>query len=380
MLLTLFMILSIAFILHRLKTFIPIPLLVIYMFMGILLGPFLLDVLSSDFIDLGSYVRVVALVIILLRAGLKLDLNTLRRLGHKVYVLSIIPALLEASLVGLLSVYLLGFDTYQAILLGFILASVSPAVIIPSMIQLIKKHPDKKLFTLILSAASLEDAFMIIIFTSFIGSGSIGVVLKELPLIVISGVLFGVVFGYLSHHLLKLHVRCVSHALSISLVILGFLVIYFKDSIPIYVSGYVFIFVLGMTLATLSQSKVERLETHLKPMWSVFELLLFILLGSSLALSALTELKFVMLLVILIPLIFKLVFVYVINFYLKPKERVFIALSFSPKATVQASLAPIPLLIGLPLGQPILVLGILSILLTAPLASTLMHYLKERLY
>lgn len=380
MLLTLCMILSIAVILHRVRRFIPIPLIVIYIFMGIVLGPFLLDVLSTEFMDLGIYVRVIALVVILLRAGLKLDLNTLRHLGYKVYVLSIIPALLEASLVGLLSIYLLGFDTYQALLLGFILSSVSPAVIIPSMIQLIKKHPDKKLFTLILSAASLEDAFMIIIFTSFIGSGSIGVVLKELPLIVISGIVFGVIFGYLSHQLLKLHVIYITHVLSILLVILGFIVIYFKDSIPIYFSGYVFIFVLGMTIASLSKPKVHSLENHLKPMWSVFELLLFTLLGSSLALSQLTELKFVIFIVMLIPLMLKLVFVYLINSDLKPKERVFIALSFSPKATVQASLAPIPLIMGLSLGQPILVMGILSILLTAPLASTLMHVMKERLY
>jgi solute carrier family 9B (sodium/hydrogen exchanger), member 1/2 len=380
MLLTLFMILSIAVILHRMKAFIKVPLLVMYILMGMLLGPFLLDVLSRDFIDVGMYVRVIALVIILLRAGLKLDLKTLRLLGYKVYVLSIIPALLEATLVALLSVSLLGFDTYQAILLGLILASVSPAVIIPSMIQLIKKYPDKKLFTLILSAASLEDALMIIIFTSFIGSGSIPVVLKELPLIVLSGIVFGILFGYLFNRLLKLHMRYMTHAVSVLIVILGFIVIYFKDMIPIYFSGYVFIFVLGMTLNTLSKSTVEILETHLKPMWSVFELLLFTLLGSSLALSALAELEFVMLIVILIPLALKLIFVYIMNSDLKPKERLFMALSFSPKATVQASLAPIPLLIGLSLGGPILVMGILSILLTAPLASTLIFYMKERLY
>lgn len=357
--------------------------------LGIIIGPYGLNLLQQDIINVSNDLRKIALIIILLRAGLGIHKDDLIKNGSSALKLSCIPGLIEGFFISLTAVKLLNFSFIEGGILGFIIAAVSPAVVVPSMLKLIENHvgETKGIPTLILAGASIDDVFAITIFSAFLGlySGThinIGIKLLSIPISILLGVVAGIIIGLI---LIKIfdnyHIRDTKKLL----LILGFAILLTEIEslleLKIQIASLLGVMTIGFIIMDKLPDVGERLSTKLNKVWVFAELLLFILVGAQVNIHVAFDAGKVGVIIILIGLLGRSLGV-LISLWgtdLNWKERFFCVISYIPKATVQAAMGAVPLSLGVGSGETILAISVLSILITAPIGAMGIDYFSEKL-
>lgn len=345
---------------------------------GILLGPYVLNVLDGTILGISADLRKIALIIILIRAGLALDVKELKKVGRPAILMCFIPASFEILGIVLIGPKILGVTVAEAAVIGAVTAAVSPAVIVPSMIKLIdeKYGTSKSIPQLIMAGASVDDVFVIVLFTSCTalvqgGDMSIGNFVS-VPISIISGIILGMAVGFLLAKIFRnIHMRDsmkVLIILSISFLLLA-LEEALKNILPL--SGLLSIMTMGISLLKNYKTLAHRLSQKFNKLWVGAEIILFVLVGATVDPKYIAMSGAAAVIVILGGLIFRAIGVVfsLIGTDLNLKERIFCVFAYSPKATVQAAIGGIPLAMGLACGNMVLTVAVLAILITAPLGS-----------
>lgn len=396
-LLSIGLILILGFLIGFLLNKIKIPGLVGMIVVGFIIGPSVLGLISNSVLNISSELRQIALVIILTRSGLNLDLKSLKEIGRPAILMSFLPATFEIIGITIAAYFLLDLKLFESMLLGSVLAAVSPAVVSPRMIKLIeaKKGEKHNVPKLILAGSSVDDIFVIVLFYSFItlveknSFSALGML--SIPISIILGILFGIAVGIvlalvLKHTKLSLAMN-VLIVFSVTLIMLG--IQYLIDSKLadtkfsfIGVSSLLGIIVVGIIILFKVPDKAPELSKGYNNLWLFFEIILFVLVGASLKFNheIVSNLGFG-LLTIFIGLLFRSlgVFLCLIKTNLLYKERLFAILAYLPKATVQASIGGIALSRGLPCGALVLAISVLSIVITAPIGAFMIDHLATTL-
>ena len=388
MLLSLGLILSLGFLGGFLFSKIRIPGLVAMIIVGLIIGPYMLNLIDASILNISAELRQIALIIILTRSGFNLDLASLKKIGRPAILMSFIPATLEIIGIMIFSHLLLDLSLFEGMLLGSVIAAVSPAVVSPRMIRLIEKGygSEKAVPKLVLAGSSVDDIYVIILFYAFLGLVETNVFiatnLVSIPLSIGLGIIFGLMMGLILSFILKK----TTFPLVINMIIIlatSFLMVGVENILKPYVavSSLLGIIVLAMTLLFFNSEKVKNINKGYDALWQVFEIILFVLVGATLNLNYALSNMGPSLLVLLAGLTFRAVGVglsLLLTNY-NYKERLFIMLAYIPKATVQASIGGIALSMNLASGQTILTVSIIAILITAPIGAFLIDFLAPRL-
>lgn len=355
---------------------------------GILLGPYVLNLLDPTILNISSDLRQIALIIILTRAGLNLDIRDLKRVGRPAVLMCFVPACFEIAGMVIFAPLFLGVTRMEAAVMGTVIAAVSPAVIVPKMLKLMEdgygKH--KSIPQMIMAGASVDDVFVIVLFTAFTGLAKGGSIAPIQFLTIPTSILFGLFGGLISGLLLvwifkKVHIRDSGKVVIILSV--SFLLVTAEHSLTgiIGFSGLLAVMALGATLQQKKQDLAKRLSGKFSKLWVGAEVLLFVLVGATVNINYALKAGAASVLLILCALAFRMagVFVCVIKTSLSKRERVFCALAYMPKATVQAAIGGLPLAMGLACGNMVLTVAVLSILITAPLGAVLIDTTYQKL-
>lgn len=366
--------LSLGYIFNKLR----LPALLGMLFTGIILGPYALNLLDPSILSISADLRQLALVIILTRAGLALDLDDLKKVGRPALLMCFIPACFEIAGMVLLAPSLLGISVLEAALMGTVIAAVSPAVIVPKMLFLMENKigTKKSIPQLIMAGASVDDVFVIVLFTAFTGLLSGGEVSSasflQIPIAIVTGLAAGILLGLvLSIYFKRFHMRDsvkVLILLSISFLLVAMEKL-LKGTLP--VSGLLAVMGMSATLLKTYDILAKRLSAKFNKLWVGAEILLFVLVGATVDIKYAVAAGFAAVLLIFGVMIFRLAGVYVslLKTPLTKKERVFCMIAYMPKATVQAAIGSIPLALGLSCGKIVLTVAVLAILITAPLGA-----------
>ena len=345
---------------------------------GIILGPYGLNLLDDSILGISVELRKIALIIILTRAGLGLDLSGLKKLGRPAVLMCFVPASFEMAGVILLAPKLMGLSVLEAAVMGAVLAAVSPAVVVPRMVRLMDEGYGVKegIPQLILAGASVDDVYVIVMFSTFVGmmQGEGASVLKfvNIPVSIFLGIAIGLFFGVLlAYFFKKVHIRDTSKVLLI--LSISFLLVVIEDALTTAVtfSALIAIMFIGVGLLKKREIVAKRLSAKYGKLWVASEVFLFVLVGATVNIGYLGKVGVKALLVIVGALIVRMagVFVCLLGTGLKRKERLFAMLAYTPKATVQAAIGGIPLAVGLSCGDTVLTVAVLAIVLTAPLGA-----------
>ncbi len=347
--------------------------------LGIIIGPYGLNLIDGDLLKISPDLRKIALIVILLRAGMGIKISDLKKIGKPAIKMSCIPGILEGFFIAFISTKLLGFTFIQGGILGFIIAAVSPAVVVPQMINLIdnKIGTNKSIPTLILAGASIDDVFAITILTSFLAlySGkdvNIASQLLQIPLSIILGIGLGLILGFIIIYLFKKcsinDVKKILIVLAIS-ILLTTLETIFKDKLLI--ASLLGVMTIGFVLTEKLPNVAAPLSQGLNKLWIFAEILLFVLVGAQVNISVAFTSGAIGIIIIFIGLVGRSIGVIIslIGTNLNVKERIFCVISYIPKATVQAAMGALPLSLGVVSGDLILAISVLSILVTAPLGA-----------
>lgn len=348
------------------------------MIAGMLLGPHGFSLLDDKLLNISPELRKFALIIILTRAGLSLDIDDLKYVGRPAFFLCFIPATFELLFVVFFAPTFFGISRLEAVILGTVLSAVSLAVIVPKMVTLIDSGygERKKIPHLILASASIDNIYIIILFTSFLSLSKGGQFhifqLLQIPISILLGILVGYLAGELLHRLFTF--TSPKNTVKILLILsVSFLLTALENRIHFWInfSSLLSIMTIGITLNEKEGNEIDELADSFQELWIVGEILLFTLVGSIVDLSLIQKSFFLLSCFILIALGFRMLGAYLSTFgsNLIKKERLFIMLSYTPKATVQAAIGGIPLSMGLACGQLVLTVAVLSILITAPLGA-----------
>jgi len=358
---------------------IKLPGLLGMLILGITIGPYGFNLVHGDLLNISSDLRKIALIVILLRAGMGIKTSDLKKIGKPAIKMSCIPGILEGFFIAFISTKLLGFTFIQGGILGFIIAAVSPAVVVPQMISLIDKKigTNKSIPTLILAGASIDDVFAITILTSFLAlySGknvNIASQLLQIPLSIILGIVLGLILGFVIIYLFKKcsinYVKKILIVLAIS-ILLTTLETIFKDKLLI--ASLLGVMTIGFVLTEKLPNVAAPLSQGLNKLWIFAEILLFVLVGAQVNISVAFTSGAIGIIIIFIGLVGRSIGVIIslIGTNLNVKERIFCVISYIPKATVQAAMGALPLSLGVVSGDLILAISLLSILVTAPLGA-----------
>lgn len=360
-------------------TKIKLPGLLGMIILGIILGPHVLDWISPDLLRVSADFRQIALIIILLRAGLGISSQDLKKVGKPAIKLSCIPGLLEGFTVAFVSMRIFNFSFIEGGILGFIIAAVSPAVVVPQMLDFQERGigTNKGIPTLILAGASIDDVFAITIFTTFLGlySGShvnIGIQILNIPISIILGIILGVLIGFIMVKIFeKYHIRDTKKVLLIlgSAILLTALEKTIKNKVEI--AGLLGVMSIGFVILEKRNVVAKRLSIKFNKIWIFAEILLFVLVGAQVNINVAFNAGLQGLVIILIGLIARSIGVIIslMGTNLNWKERLFSIIAYIPKATVQAAIGAVPLSLGVGSGELILAVAVLSILITAPLGA-----------
>ncbi|WP_423363463.1 cation:proton antiporter [Mycoplasma sp. P36-A1] len=367
---------------------IKLPTLIGMIITGIIIGPFGLNIIDKSILSMAADLKEVALIIILIRAGLALDISKLMKVGRSALLLCFIPACFEIVGITYFSMKLFDMPLIEGAILGAIIAAVSPAIIIPKMLSLLEKGygSNKNIPQLVLASASVDDVFVIILFTIFTNIAktntfSINSIIN-IPLSLISAISIGIVLGFILIKLFKnIHIRDTSKVV----IILGisFILVGLEEIINQYIPFAPLLSI--MTIAIIIFNKYEplavRLSLKFNKLWVVAEIILFVLVGTTVNLSFITQVGTKAFVLILLALALRIIGVLVclIKTNLNTNERIFTALACTPKATVQAALGSIPLSLGLSSGSIIQAIAVLSILICAPLGAIAIDLTYNRL-
>ena len=360
---------------------------------GIILGPYVLDLLDPSILSISSELRQMALIIILLKAGLSLDLSDLKKVGRPAVLMSFVPASFEILAFFLFAPHILGIKPIEAAVMGAVLAAVSPAIVVPRMVRLMDQNygTDKSIPQLILAGASCDDIFVIVLFSTFSNITQGGNAhLMDFVNIPVS-ILFGIVLGGITGYLLSLffetahaHKHCVRNSMKVIIVLgISFLLMaietWMKDIVSI--SGLLAVVSMACLLKIKSTTFVsKRLSDKFGKLWLAAEVILFVLVGAAVDIRYTLNAGGAAILMILVALLFRSVGVAICLIRtLTKKERFFCILSYLPKATVQAAIGSVPLAMGLPCGQIVLSVAVLGILITAPLGAILIDGTYKKL-
>lgn len=364
---------------NRVFTKIKLPGLLGMLFLGILVGPYGFNLISQEILTISPDLRKIALIVILLRAGLGIEKNTLKKVGIPAIKLSFLPGLLEGSMIILITSYLLDLSFVEAGILAFIIAAVSPAVVVPQMLDLIEKKRGRKkgIPTLILTGASLDDVIAITIFSTFLGfygNNQLNVLKKvlQIPLSIFTGVLLGTIIALITVYIFKkYHLRDTKKALLIlsSAIILTELEVVMKDIFPI--AALLGVMTIGFILQERYELVARRLASKFNKIWVFAEIILFVLVGAEVNIHLAIKSGLTGLLVISLGLLARSagVLISLIGTDLNWRERIFSVIAYTPKATVQAAIGAVPLAAGVQSGDLILAMAVLAIVITAPLGA-----------
>lgn len=388
MLLSLALIIIIGFMFSEIAKLLKLPRIIGMMAAGILLGPYVLDWLDTELISISPDLRRIALIVILLRAGLSIDFDEIKRIGKPAIKLAFLPAVFEVAAVVALAPLLLDISYLQAAILGSILAAVSPAIVVPKMLRMMReKHGTKKdIPQTLLAGASADDVFVIVLFSAFTNAAtnpSTGLItLALVPVTIVVGVAGGYGLGGLLHlffkHFTMRDTKKLLILFGVSLLLLA-AEEWLREIFPF--SGLLVIFVLGVTLLTKNARLAERLVERYEKIWIFAELLLFVLVGAAVHLEGALDIFWRAALLVILVLFARSAGTYVSTsksgFF--RRERLFMVIAYLPKATVQASLAGLPLAMGIPNGETILAVAVISIIITSPIGAYLTDATKNSL-
>ncbi|MBW1970213.1 MAG: sodium:proton antiporter [Deltaproteobacteria bacterium] len=356
-----------------------LPGLIGMLIVGVLVGPYVLNFMSPEMMGVSGDFRKIALIVILLRAGFELRRDALRRVGRAAVIMSAVPAVFEIGGVMLVAPSLLNITYLEAAILGAILGAVSPAVVVPLMIDFMDRGRGAKkgIPTLILGASSLDDVFVIVLFTVFLGmyggdQGNIFIQLAEIPISITLGIIVGIIPGYFLYRLFtKYDWRPPKRTMMVMGV--AILLTWMESVCEAYVpvASLLGVMAIGFVILEKSEPIAHIISQKLKKLWIFAELLLFVLVGAQVNIHVAWKAGLAGTLVIFIGLIFRSVGTYVslIGTPFDWKERLFCVVAYIPKATVQAAIGAVPLAAGVASGEVILAVAVLSILLTAPIGA-----------
>ena len=373
-----------------------IPGLIGMLGIGILLGPSGLGVMNTDMLQVGTDLRMIALIVILLRAGFELSRESLNKVGKQALLLAFLPATFEALAVTLFGPLMLGLTTMESAILGCILGAVSPAVVVPMMVRFMheKRGTDKGIPTLILAAASIDDVVVIVAYSMLIGTYSgtsvhVGWKLASIPLAIVTGIVVGLAAGLLLYRIFdKFNPRATKRALAvigvaIVLVHLGD----FLETKEIPFAALLAVMAIGFIILEKREQMAHELSMKLGKIWVFAEIILFAMVGAQVNLRAAAAAGFLGAALILIGLVFRSMgtVLCTLGSPFSWKERLFIVISYLPKATVQAAIGSAPLAVmisrGMPTspGETILAVAVMSIILTAPSGALAIEWAGKRL-
>lgn len=363
---------------------IKLPRIIGMLVAGIVIGPFVLDWIDPSILGISSELRQIALVIILIKAGISLNLSDLKKVGRPAVMMSFVPACFEILGYFLIAPYLLGVNGIEAAVMGAVLSAVSPAVVVPRMVSLIetKYGTEKGIPQMILAGASCDDIFVIVLFSTFVvmaQGGSVDIVsFGNIPISMVLGILFGVFAGYMVHLLFKTsynHNRKIRNSTKV-IIILGvsFLLMSVENILKghLAVSGLLAVVSMASLIKIKSTAEVSgRLSAKLGKLWIAAEVVLFVLVGAAVDIRYTVTAGGAAVLMIFIALAIRAfgVAICMLGTKLNWKERLFCVIAYLPKATVQAAIGSVPLSLGLPCGKIVLSVAVLAIVITAPLGA-----------
>lgn len=351
---------------------------------GIVLGPFVLDFLDPTILNISSELRQMALIIILIKAGLSLKISDLKKVGRPAVLMSFVPALFEIGAFVAFGPMLLHVTVLEAAIMGAVLGAVSPAVVVPRMVSLMEEGygTDKQIPQLILAGASLDDVFVIVLFSTFIGMAQGGnaklMDFVNIPISIVLGITVGAAFGFILAWIFELaHNRGDSIRQSLKVIItlgVAFLLMAIETWLEgiVSVSGLLAVMSMACVVAMRTRREVSSdLSAKYGRLWLAAEVILFVLVGAAVDIRYTLKAGAWALVMIMIALVFRSlgVFICLIKTKLTLKEKLYCVIAYLPKATVQAAIGSVPLSLGLPCGNIVLSVAVLSILVTAPLGA-----------
>lgn len=356
-------------------------------FTGIVLGPFALNLIDGTILSISSELRRIALIIILIRAGLSLDINDLKKVGRPAILMCFVPACFEMTGMIILAPLLLHISYIEAAVMGAVIAAVSPAVIVPKMLKLMDEGygVNKSVPQMILAGASVDDVFVIVMFSVFTGlaqgNGVSAVSFIRIPVSIILGILIGMAAGtILAIYFKKIHIRDTVKV--IIFLCISFLLVTaedrFSDIIPF--ASLIAVMCIGIALQRNRKEAAVRLSVKFNKLWVCAEVILFVLVGATVNILYAISAGISAVMLIFGVLLFRMagVFVCMIKTKLNMRERLFCVISYMPKATVQAAIGGVPLSMGLACGNIVLTVAVLAIIITAPLGAFLIDLTYKR--
>lgn len=355
---------------------------------GIVLGPYVLNLIDSSILNISSELRKIALIIILTRAGLGLDITGLKKIGRPAILMCFLPASFELLGIILIAPGALGMSVLEAAIMGAVLAAVSPAVVVPRMVKLMDNGygTAKGIPQLILAGASVDDVYVIVLFSTFTGmmqgKGASIINFVNIPVSIILGMGIGILAGYLlAMYFEKIHIRDTVKVLLI--LSISFILVATEDMLntPIKFSALIAIMFVGVGLHKKRDVVAKRLSKKYEKLWIASEVFLFVLVGATVNINYLGNMGIKALIVVFGALIFRMagVFVCLIKTELNKKERLFTMMAYTPKATVQAAIGGIPLALNFACGETVLTIAVLAIVITAPLGAFAMDLSYKKL-
>lgn len=380
MLLSIALILLVGMFLGFICKKIKLPGLIGMMFTGIILGPFVLDLIDDSILGISADLRKIALIIILTRAGLTLNIQDLKKVGRPAVLMCFLPATFEIIGMVLLAPLILQVSILEAAVIGAVIAAVSPAVIVPKMIKLIEDGygVEKSIPQLILAGASVDDVFVIVLFAVFTGLAQ-GEEISPMrfvgiPITICFGILIGLLVGWiLSLLFAKVHIRDTGKV--IIFLCVSFILVTIEDHITGFItfSALVAVMFIGIAMQKYRKEVSIRLSRKFNKLWVCAEILLFVLVGATVDLRYISDTALSAIIVLFGALCFRVIGVglCLLRTNLVMRERFFCMIAYLPKATVQAAIGGIPLAMGLDCGRLVLTIAVLAILITAPLGAFL---------
>lgn len=382
--------LSMAFISSKIK----IPRIIGMLITGIVLGPFVLDFLDPSILGISSELRKMALIIILIKAGLSLNVKDLKQVGRPAILMSFLPAVFEIVGCVIFAPMFLPVTRLEAAVIGAVLGAVSPAVVVPRMVELMEKKygTDKKIPQLILAGASLDDVFVIVLFQAFLGMAQgNGISVRsfiDVPVSIVLGIGLGALAGFVLVMIFDLfynHQHKIRNSVKVIIILgLAFLLMALQGWVEkwVAVSGLLAVMSMACLIQMRSCDEVaKRLSQKYGKLWLAAEVVLFVMVGAAVDIRYAMDAGLRTVIVIFIALAFRCVGVLLclLGTELNGKERLYCVISYLPKATVQAAIGSVPLSLGLPCGNMVLSVAVISILITAPLGACLMDLTYRKL-
>lgn len=372
-----------AMILEKIK----LPNIIGMLLVGIMLGPSMFNMLDESLLSISGDIKEIALIIILLKAGLSLDLTDLKKVGRPAVLLCFIPATFEILGFIIFGPKLLGLTLLESAILGAVMGAVSPAVIVPRMTSLLENGYGKKgLPQMVIAGSSADDVYVIVIFTALLalakGSKISIMSFLNIPISIILGILMGVLVGFIMVYLFKNYKLRNTYKVIILLSIC-FLFVSIEKSLEgkLAISGFLAIMAMGVTIFNKYPSLSKIFQVKFSKMWLISEIILFVLVGASVNISYAFKAGLGTIVIIFIALLFRMLGTYLCLLKTKfnNKERLFTCITQIPKATVQAAIGGVPLEMGLLCGNTVLTVAVLSIIITAPLGSILIDKTQYKL-